>query len=92
MKIIYSENAVADLIRLREFIESKNPDAATRIGEELVKRIENLQLFPQMGHAVDLAPEPDSIRDMTFGDHIVRYVPREELIIVLRVWHHFEGR
>lgn len=92
MRLIYSEDAVADLIRLREFIESKNPSAANRIGDELVKRIENLLLFPETGHAVASAPQPDSIRDMMFGDCVVRYIPREDVLIALRIWHHFEDR
>jgi hypothetical protein len=45
-----------------------------------------------MGHAVVLAPEPNSMRDMVFGDYVVRYVPRGEVLIVLRIWHHNESR
>ncbi len=92
MTIVYSEEAVDDLIRLRAFIGEKNLEAANRIGEELVKRIENLVRFPEMGHSVVLAPQPDSIRDMVFGEYVVRYVPREEALIILRIWHHFENR
>jgi len=92
MKLTYSTNAVNDLIRLRSFIEEKNPVAAARIAEELVRRIESLLQYPEVGHAVALAPEPNSIRDMVFGDYVVRYVPRGEVLIVLRIWHHYESR
>ncbi|MBM4200137.1 MAG: type II toxin-antitoxin system RelE/ParE family toxin [Gammaproteobacteria bacterium] len=92
MKLIYSVDAVNDLIRLRSFIEEKSPAAAARIAEELVKRIDSLLQYPEMGHSVALAPEPKSIRDMVFGDYVVRYIPRGEVLIVLRIWHHYENR
>ncbi|MFA7332026.1 MAG: type II toxin-antitoxin system RelE/ParE family toxin [Candidatus Delongbacteria bacterium] len=92
MRLIYSTNAVNDLIRLRSFIEEKNPTIAARIAEELVKRIDALLQYPEMGHSVALAPEPNSIRDMVFGDYVVRYVPRGEVLIILRIWHHYENR
>ena len=92
MKLIYSAEAVNDLIRLRAFIAEKSPVAAARIAMELVRRIDALKQFPEMGHAVSLAPEPSSIRDMLFGDYVVRYVPRDEVLIILRVWHHYERR
>ena len=92
MKLSYSAHAVDDLIRLRTFIEEKNPAAAARIAEELVKRIDSLLQFPDMGHAVASAPEPNSIRDVVFGNYVVRYVSCGEVLIVLRIWHHDENR
>jgi toxin ParE1/3/4 len=92
MKLIYSASAVNDLIRLRAFIEEKNSVAAARIADELCRRIESLLQFPEMGRAVALAPEPNTIRDIVFGDYVVRYVPRNEVLIILRVWHHYESR
>jgi plasmid stabilization system protein ParE len=92
MKLIYSKEVVEDLVRLRAIIAEKNPMAAARIAAELVSRIDSLLLFPEIGHAVSLAPQPDSIRDMVFGKYIVRYVPRDDAVIVLRIWHHLENR
>ncbi|MCK2148754.1 hypothetical protein MYE70_06705 [Marinobacter alexandrii] len=40
---------------------------------------------------VELAPVPDSIRDMVFGKYIVRYSVHVSAIIILRVWHELEG-
>ena len=44
MRLAFSENAVADLVRLREFIAEKDPLAAARVAAELLSRIENLCL------------------------------------------------
>ncbi|MFP6849978.1 MAG: type II toxin-antitoxin system RelE/ParE family toxin [Pseudomonas sp.] len=92
MKLVYSEQAVADLVRLRAFIAEQDPLAAARVAAELMARIENLRLFPAMGRAVDLAPEPKAIRDAIFGRYVIRYTTHTETVVILRLWHHFEDR
>jgi len=57
MKLVYAEQAVADLVRLRGFISEKNPSAAARGAHELISRIEYLRAFPDMGRAVAQAPQ-----------------------------------
>ncbi len=91
MKLAYTDEAIDDLKRLREFIAVHNPSAAGRIATELVSKIELLPDFPRMGTPVELAPVPDSIREMVFGKYIVRYSVHESAIIILRVWHELEG-
>jgi plasmid stabilization system protein ParE len=92
MKLAYSEEAVADLVRLRAFIAEKDPSAAARTASTLIARIENLRLFPTMGRAVELAPDPKAIRDAIFGKYVIRYTRHPEAIVILRIWHHYEDR
>ena len=91
MKLVYTDEAVEDLKRLREFIAVHNPSAAGRIATELGSKIELLPGFPRMGTPVEMAPVPDSIRDMVFGKYVVRYSVHVSAIIILRVWHELEG-
>lgn len=91
MKLVYTDEAVEDLKRLREFIAVHNPSAAGRIATELVSKTELLPGFPRMGTPVEMAPVPDSIRDMVFGKYVVRYSVHVSAIIILRVWHELEG-
>jgi plasmid stabilization system protein ParE len=49
MNLNFTPEAVGDLIRLREFIEEKNPIAAQRIANELLFGIEKLKVFPEIG-------------------------------------------
>ena len=91
MKLVYTDEAIEDLKRLREFIAAHNPSAASRIAAELVSKIELLPDFPKMGTPVGMAPVPDSIRDMVFGKYVVRYSVHLSAIIILRVWHELEG-
>ena len=90
MKLVYTDQAIDDLKRLREFIAVHNPPAAARIAAELVGKIELLPDFPKMG-TPEMAPVPDSVRDMVFGKYVVRYSLHASAIIVLRVWHGLEG-
>ena len=90
MKLIYSQEAVADLARLRDFIATHDPSAASRIAADLVTRINGLCAFPEIGRSVSQAPVPDSIRDFVFGKYIVRYTVHGSSLVILRIWHHYE--
>ena len=87
MKISFTPEAVADLSRLRAFIESKNPIAAQRIANELLKGIEKLKVFPEIGLKVIRAPQPLLIRDLFVGNYTIRYLTGESAIYILRMWH-----
>ena len=90
MKLVYTDKAIQDLKRLREFIAVYHPAASGKIAAELRSKIELLPDFPRMGAPVELAPVPDSIGDMVFGKYVVRYSVHLSVIIILRVWHGLE--
>ena len=92
MRLIYTEEAVADLKRLRDFIAEKNPSAAGKVAAELIKRIDGIRTFPQMGWGVGKAPDPEIVRDFAFGKYVVRYAVHAKAIAILRIWHHLEHR
>ncbi|MFG1497871.1 type II toxin-antitoxin system RelE/ParE family toxin [Saccharospirillum sp. HFRX-1] len=91
MKLVYTDVAIADLKRLREFIAVHHPSAASRIATELLEKVTSLPDFPDIGTPVELAPVHGSIRDIVFGKYIVRYSVHNTTIIILRVWHELEG-
>lgn len=91
VKLAYSPEAIQDLVRLRQFIAEKDPAAAARIAADLVGRIEQLLIFPEMGRPVPQSPEPGAIRDFVFGPYIVRHTLHPSALIVLRVWHRLEN-
>ncbi len=92
MKLSYSREAIGDLIRLREFIATKNPEAATKIAKSIRKGISQLKTFPYLGVEVEQAPNPEVIRDLIIGKYIVRYLIHAKQIYILRVWQHKEKR
>ena len=100
-RLSYSEKARDDLIRLRQFIATKSPVAAKRIGLALVHRFEKLRIFPEMGLFVVPAVSSNissgalskfSLCDMTLGSYVVRYSVHVDAILILRIWHQLEGR
>jgi plasmid stabilization system protein ParE len=92
MIISYTPEAIGDLIRLREFIEHKNPEAAQRISKALRKGITQLKAFPNIGVEVVEAPNPEIVRDLILGNYIVRYLLTTSEVHILRIWHHKENR
>jgi len=91
VKLVYTDEAIDDLKRLREFIAVHSPSAAARVATEMVSKIELLPDFPKIGTPVEMAPVPDSVRDMVFGKYVVRYSVHASTIIILRVWHCLES-
>ncbi len=89
MKLQFSESAVQDLIRLREFIAQNNPQAAERVSLRLRQAIGKLVLYPDIGRPV---PELENVRELIAGDYVVRYLREEDTVFVLRVWHGKEFR
>lgn len=65
MKLIYTDEAISDLQRLRKFIADHNPAAANKMATELIKKVELLPDFPEIGITVEMAPDPDSVRKYT---------------------------
>jgi len=92
MKLSYSREAIADLIRLREFIATKNSEATTKIAKSIRKGISQLKTFPYLGVEVEQAPDPEMIRDLIIGKYIARYLIHQKHVYILRVWHHKEER
>jgi len=92
VRLVYSQDAVADLVRLHTFIADNDPSAAGRIATDLVSRINSLCAFPEMGRTVSQAPEPDAIRDFIFGKYVVRYTVHGNALAILRIWHQLESR
>ena len=92
MRLVYSQEALADLTRLRQFIADHDPTAAASVAADLLARIGNLCSFPEIGRPVLQAPQPDTVRDFIFGKYVVRYTLHEHALVVLRIWHHYESR
>lgn len=92
--ILLSPDAVADVERLRTFLDRKNPGAARRALAAIWNVLERLQDYPGLG-----VPTGDTnIRQITiqFGNYgyIARYVAIAETgdILVTRIWHGREAR
>ena len=89
MKLQFTHSAQRDLIRLREFIAIKNPQAAKRISQRLKQSIQRLTDQPEIGVGVE---EMTGVRDLISGGYLVRYAVLGNDIYILRIWHGKEDR
>lgn len=92
MNLVYTDVAIEDLKRLREFIDFHNPLAAMKVAKLLTDKITLLKSFPQIGVPVLQAPDPSTVRDIVFDHYIVRYSLHSQTVIILKIWHTLEQR
>ncbi len=92
--ILLAPDAVADVERVRNFLDRRNPQAAQRALAAIWRALEQVQIFPELG-----APTADAdIRQIVvrFGasGYIVRYaaLPDTGDILITRIWHGREAR
>ena len=71
VKLEFTEQAVGDIQRLREFIAEKNPDAAQRISVQLIGHIQSLVDRPRIGHPLEDLP---GVREWVARDYVVHYL------------------
>jgi len=86
MNIIWSPEAIEDLISLRAYITENDPDAARRVVLHIVQNIEQLLLdHPHMGRTGRLP----GIRELVIPKtpYIVPYRLQRSTIQILRVYH-----
>ena len=91
-RTLWTDQAVADLREISEFIARRNPQAALKLGEAIFARVERLPDFPFMGRMV---PEVgrSNLREIIYGSYRIFYrvIERTKIIEVLRVWHAARG-
>lgn len=88
MRLQFSDQAIGDLARLREFIAVKNPAAASSISTQLVGSLQRLVDQPHMGRDSELP----GVQAWIARDYVVHYVVRDDLLTMLQVWHGKEDR
>jgi plasmid stabilization system protein ParE len=94
VKLVVSQAAQADLLRLHDFLADANPDAARRAVSAIVGAIDSLDRFPERGRPSPVSGMRELIVPFGQSNYVVRYaydIAREELVIV-RAWHSRESR
>jgi toxin ParE1/3/4 len=84
-KIGLTDAAQADLAALVRFISEKNPEAAVRIGEEVLDAALALTVFPRRGSPVRRRP---GMRKLTCRYYLIFYQVNEteRWIDIIRIW------
>lgn len=91
MRIRWTASALADLVRLHEYLNPKAPEAAHRVIEQLQHAVMTLRGHPLMGERLD-AYAPRAVRKIVVGSYELRYEVTSDYLTVLRIWHGRENR
>jgi plasmid stabilization system protein ParE len=91
MKLKWSNEAVADVARLHDFLAKMNPTAAARAAQTLTVAPIQLLDRPQSGRQLEQYL-PREVRRIIVGNYEMRYELVESTVFILRVWHTREER
>jgi addiction module RelE/StbE family toxin len=64
-------------------IQQDSPDAAQKIAEAVIERIERLATFPGLGRPGEVT----GTRELVSPPYVVVYRSTEEIIEILHIWH-----
>lgn len=87
----WTSRANADLVRLHDFLQPVNPDAAARVVRQLVAGAKRVPRQPRLGARLhEFAPR--EVRRVMVGDYEIRYELSGTDVFVLRIFHVREDR
>ncbi len=86
MKVHWTDNAVAHLLDIYEYIAHDSPIYAKRMVDRMTKRSEQIASFPMSGRKV-LEYEADDIREIIEKPYRIIYRIKSEQVDVLAVVH-----
>jgi plasmid stabilization system protein ParE len=91
-RITYSPIALLDLIRLGNFLKTKNPETAKRAVKTIRKAIETIKIQPDRFRPVpDMVNFREVIIDFGASGYIARFYKRtENEIVIVRIKHQLE--
>lgn len=91
MELKWTSKALADLVRMHEFLLPVNKLAAAKAIQALTKAPTKLLTHPRLGEKL-FQFEHREVRRLLVGKYEIRYEIADELIYMLRVWHTREQR
>jgi plasmid stabilization system protein ParE len=87
-KIVWLDQAVDDLVRLREFIGDKNREAASRAVITIRNTVTILRDYPDIIHPVENLPDfHDLVVPFGAGTYITRYRIEGDTVYIVGIRH-----
>ncbi len=92
-QVRFSPVALADLTRLREFLRQRNPVAARRAADAIIKAVELLGQYPQIGRPAEEMEIEYRELLIDFGDsgYVALYRYQGDFVTVLALRHQREA-
>ena len=91
-KVIVALSAREDLREIVGYIAKDNPEAASRVGNQLIEKAELLAMFPESGRVVPEFHRPE-IREIVYRNYRVIYRVNavSQVVEIARFWHGARG-
>ena len=92
-KVIWLPEALADTLRLRQFLENQSLAAAARAGQVIQAGTKRLADFPEIGQPMaDGTERRELYLPFGAGGYILRYIIDDHSVVIIRAWHTKEKR
>jgi plasmid stabilization system protein ParE len=94
VKLVVSKEAMADIERLRAFLDEKEEAAAQHVVDILRRAVGSLEVFPGRGRPSGIPGVRELVVPFGRSAYVVRYLHdrEKETIVVVRIWHGREAR
>jgi plasmid stabilization system protein ParE len=94
LRYSFTDDAVADLDGISDYLSARNPDAAVRVLASIVAAIERACQFPQAAPELDERGDVLGTRKLVERTYryVIYYRVEGTLLIVLRVFHGSQRR
>jgi toxin ParE1/3/4 len=89
LRVIWSEEAVADVTRIARHIAQDNPAAARRLARELLVAGDSLDVFPHRGRRGLSRSTRELVAVLPY---VLVYRVGQDTVRILRVWHGAQNR
>lgn len=86
MNIYWTDNAIEDLLVIREYIAQNSRESSDRVIDNLTNRSEQIAAFPFSGRIVP-EYEDEQIREVIEGSYRIIYYLESEQVSVIAVRH-----
>ena len=87
-QVVWTDEALAWLREIRDYVAEQNPDAAVRVTRGLYEKVESLGHFPERGYRYRDDANGNPIRVVLYGHYRIAYrVGRERTVTILGIFH-----
>jgi toxin ParE1/3/4 len=89
MPVVYSPEALADLVAIHAYIGEQNPAAASRVAVQIVAACDRLEFMPERGRP-GVVP---GTRELTGAwPYVIAYQITPAAVEIIRIWHGAQDR
>jgi plasmid stabilization system protein ParE len=87
LTLVWSPASTRDVIRLHDFLKSKNLNAAHRAADKIRKTAQLILNNPAIGHRLENREDREFFTPFGKNGYIFRYRVTDNTVVILKIWH-----